>query len=329
MHFWNVKTLARELAEGKVTQTEKMKYLLAYAILSTIVVQLVGWSGEHVSPILILQAVGVLVITVVGILACYQANRKGDGNEFIDRFICLSLPLTLQIGALTFVVYGAYWIAGSLLVGEHFSPTERFFLFEFTVTFLFTITYFAWMRKYILKISTTRRAVQPATEEIKRTIGLSLKSNIKWVLLSLLIFAFGLSTGGYLGFKVAAEPYKFLTTLSGVAWHEQMTQYQYQNGDYVHAKTALLNDIQLHEELRTKGWYEDKYMGSRSYYYGTGLQYGRLFLLEEKAGNNDEKEKAFQEASYRFKMAGWKDYSEAKIRETLAKIDKDQMVKKP
>jgi hypothetical protein len=322
MYFWNVKGLAKDLLEGKVTEGGKMKYLLAYAILSALQVEIIRLIKERFGPILLVQAFGMIVILAGGILACYQANRKGDGRDFIERFICLSLPLTIRIGVLSFVVYGAYWAAGILIVGEHFSPNETPGPFDLAVAYLINIIYYVWMRQNILKISTAPK-VTPTTlgTEIRQN-GLKYKAILRWALVSIIVFILGLAAGGYLGFKEAIKPFKFMVPFMTIAIHEEITKYQYLNGDYNHAKTALLNNIAFLEKARESGSFEDQYLGERTYFVDTGLAYGRLALLAEKAGKTDEKDKAFQEASNRFKMAGWKDFSEAKIREVLQKLDK-------
>lgn len=322
MYFWNVKALVRDLSEGKVSEGGKMKYLLAYAILSALQVEIIRLIKEHFGPILLVQAFGMLVILAGGILACYQANRKRDGRDFIERFICLSLPLTIRIGALSFVVYGAYWTAGTLIVGEHFSPNETPGPFDLVVAYLINITYFFWMRQNIFKISTAPKET-PATPgtEIRQN-RLKYKAILRWALVSILVFILGLAAGGYLGFKEAIKPFKFLVPFITIAIHEEITSYQYHNADYIHAKAALLNHIEFLEKARTNGTFEDKYLGERTYFLDTGRTYGRLALLEEKAGKTDERDKAFQEASNRFKMAGWKDISEARIRDVVQKLDK-------
>lgn len=69
-------------------------------------------------------------------------------------------------------------------------------------------------------------------------------------------------------------------------------------------------------------------MGNQFHYFDSGLAYARLSLLEEKAGNISEKEKAMKKAIESFQLARWKDYSGLMIREFLKKLDNENSLKK-
>ncbi len=100
----------------------------------------------------------------------------------------------------------------------------------------------------------------------------------------------------------------------------QIAGLQYQNTDYKEAKETLVNFINLMDELKAKGEITD--IDQKSYYVDRGLSFARLALLEEKAGNKSETAKNIQEATKMFQMAGWKDYSEDRIRFFVNRIDK-------
>lgn len=60
-----------------------------------------------------LPLIGGVAVTVAGIWVCYRANQRGDGTAFLERFICLTLPVMLRWLALFFGV----WI-GLVLIGR-------------------------------------------------------------------------------------------------------------------------------------------------------------------------------------------------------------------
>ncbi|HEU4881024.1 MAG TPA: hypothetical protein VFT45_02230, partial [Longimicrobium sp.] len=50
---------------------------------------------------------------VAGIWVCYRANQRGDGTAFVERFICLSVPVTIR----WLVLFFGVWI-GLVLIGR-------------------------------------------------------------------------------------------------------------------------------------------------------------------------------------------------------------------
>jgi hypothetical protein len=136
------------------------------------------------------------------------------------------------------------------------------------------------------------------------------------------VFALGLLAGYGLGYKTFSKSLPSMRTLLILSAQGQIAGLQYLNADYKEAREALMNYINLLDDLKANGEIADKYLNLRSYYVDRGLSYARLSLLEEKAGNKLDMQKNMQEASKMFRMAGWKDYSEARIRLVLERIDK-------
>jgi hypothetical protein len=134
------------------------------------------------------------------------------------------------------------------------------------------------------------------------------------------VFALAVLTGYELGFRKFREPLASMSSLLILSAQGQIVGLQYQNADYKEAKEALMNYINLMDELKAKG--EITAIDQKSYYVDRGLSFARLSLLEEKAGNKSEMTKDIQEASKMFQIAGWKDYSEERILYFVNRIDK-------
>jgi hypothetical protein len=45
-----------------------------------------------------------IVITIIGIVICYRTNRSGDDKEFIERYISIGFPISVQIIAIMLFV---------------------------------------------------------------------------------------------------------------------------------------------------------------------------------------------------------------------------------
>lgn len=101
MYLWNTDALAKELKEGMLSEREKFKYFITYTLLYEIVILITSFSVRAFSSVEIFLALLSLFIIFFGTYQCYQVNKTGDGINFIERFICLGLPITIKI----FVLY--------------------------------------------------------------------------------------------------------------------------------------------------------------------------------------------------------------------------------
>ena len=102
-----------------------------------------------------------------------------------------------------------------------------------------------------------------------------------------------------------------LITLENSAVHAYS---QYQQAAPEEARQALLAYLDLLEKMDRAG--------GREYYLDSGLTYARLALLEEKSGSAEKARECFDKARKSFEDAGWKPYSDQKIREIIARIDR-------
>ena len=140
------------------------------------------------------------------------------------------------------------------------------------------------------------------------------------------VFALGLLVGLEIGHKKIAEPLDSMRILLLTAIQGQIAAAQYCNANYEEAKAALVNYISFLDDLKSKGMMEKENsfgaLGARTYYVDRGLSYARLALLEEKVGKTAEAKINMQEASKTFQLAGWKDYSEVRIRHFVQWADK-------
>ena len=151
-----------------------------------------------------------------------------------------------------------------------------------------------------------------------------LKSVMLRGLVLVLVFSLGLVAGGYVCYRTTVLPLTFMNTMFRLELASEYAALQYTNAGYPEAKEALLKVINLFEDFKKKGLYDNqKLLAGRKYYVDTGLTYARLSLLEEKNGNISEKDKFMRQAVDSLQHAGWKDYSEKRIREVVERQDKE------
>jgi hypothetical protein len=99
MYVWNSRALAAELRTGELAQRERVKYLIATLLLAMIPIPARVWGLDclpnWVTPVEeLIAALG----TIAGVLICFSRNEKGDGRQFIDRFICLGWTTAIRVG---------------------------------------------------------------------------------------------------------------------------------------------------------------------------------------------------------------------------------------
>lgn len=120
MYLWNTKELAVKLKDGELAQAERFKYFFVFIVLFTLGGEVCLYLGERPTVISITESIMVMVITVVGTLLSYKINKAGDDKEFIDRYVCLSIPLFIKLTVLLIGVYIIYMVAGHMVLSDTF-----------------------------------------------------------------------------------------------------------------------------------------------------------------------------------------------------------------
>lgn len=108
MNFINDRELARRLRDKDVPSGERLMYLIMtyaalgivtsnfyYALIFSPTVDL----RDHLSDALF------FLLMVIGTLICYRVNERGDDKEFIERVVCLTVPIAIQTLILAAVWY--------------------------------------------------------------------------------------------------------------------------------------------------------------------------------------------------------------------------------
>jgi len=99
MYLWNVDKLVAELKEGRVSERDKLLYLLLNGVGVDIVSdsyfnQSFGYSNVDFAN----TAVN-LLFTVAGTIFIYLKNKAGDNLDLITRCLCLGTPIGFRVFA--------------------------------------------------------------------------------------------------------------------------------------------------------------------------------------------------------------------------------------
>ena len=114
--IWNSAKLARQLRDDAVSEPQKF----AYYFIIFLFVTLLGTRSFNTfiaAPMTVwdynMDGVGVIAF-VLGTRLLFRANQSGDGKSFIERAICLFLPVSVQVVLSIVVIYILVGIAGGL-----------------------------------------------------------------------------------------------------------------------------------------------------------------------------------------------------------------------
>jgi len=126
MYFFRTKKLAQKLKEGSLKESEKMMCLLSLLIFSVLLLEANYWD----MPFNILKndkrGLFVVIIIMVGVLWSYYFNRKGDGRQFVERFICISWIVTFKWYTFIYLGFLAVAFAFSVFLNIDVDPYKEY-----------------------------------------------------------------------------------------------------------------------------------------------------------------------------------------------------------
>jgi hypothetical protein len=100
MYIWRVKSLIEDLRVERVPERDKMLYLLVTGIFYVLISDPFIYIGLKYTWLDGASLAIRLASLVVGILYVYRINKAIDNRDFITRFVCLSVPITVRVLAL-------------------------------------------------------------------------------------------------------------------------------------------------------------------------------------------------------------------------------------
>ncbi|HWN93703.1 MAG TPA: hypothetical protein VNT99_01610 [Methylomirabilota bacterium] len=160
MYWWRIEPLKSELASGAVSESEKLKYLIAMLLLYVVSGE-VSYLAALATPEDTLTTTdwlssSLLVITTfIGAYYCYGRNRSGDAKCFLERFVCLSWPITIRFLAIMLLGFAALFGFGDTLGG---APFEWWLLNEsllgIIVLVVFQFSFYWYLGKHIHGLAT-------------------------------------------------------------------------------------------------------------------------------------------------------------------------------
>ncbi len=114
MYLWKVNDLVNDLREEKVTESESAKYVILLGVLYALGSDPIFSIGLEYTVFDTISTLIVVISTFIGTYYCYSKNRSGDNKEFLSRYICLSVPISMRLIVIIIPI--------ALLIGLLFTP---------------------------------------------------------------------------------------------------------------------------------------------------------------------------------------------------------------
>jgi hypothetical protein len=118
VYLWKVDSLVEDFRAGKVTQREQFKYVMLSTIAIMIVSDPILYAGTVYNSYDTVGSLIMLIISVIGTYACYKINAGGDNQDFIQRLLCIGLP----VGVRVIVAFIPILLVSFIVEGLFFDP---------------------------------------------------------------------------------------------------------------------------------------------------------------------------------------------------------------
>jgi len=151
VRVWRVNHLIQELRVGKVSERDKLHYVFASAALH----YLVGPVSLLSSPnwqTLAWSMVG-MVMAFLGLTLAFAANGGEGGHSFIERYLCLSLPILVRTYLFGYLVYYAGSITAVALSPTYREQVSAQRLVSDGFGLCLFIVYFAWLYRALTRVA--------------------------------------------------------------------------------------------------------------------------------------------------------------------------------
>jgi len=104
MYFWKTDLLVADLRKSALGEKDFKNYYLATSILIVVGFYLTMLEAREDMLALAIEAIGTLVVTVVGLNAAFTANGGPAGVRFLEKAVSISFPLLMRVVAAGFAM---------------------------------------------------------------------------------------------------------------------------------------------------------------------------------------------------------------------------------
>lgn len=105
MYFWNTNKLIDDLKNERLADKDYKNYYLISASITFLMMFAIRFSPVvDIVPSTINTVITILML-IIAVNFCFTANGGGHGKQFLNRLICISLPITIKIFLVYFLLF--------------------------------------------------------------------------------------------------------------------------------------------------------------------------------------------------------------------------------
>lgn len=103
MYLWSIGPLERSLRRGEVSDRESLWYYGALSIVGLMSEEYSLWWGSRSGWLFYSEAVVLALMTIWGLVRCWEVNGGVAGDEILLKIVCLSVPIGIRASLLGLV----------------------------------------------------------------------------------------------------------------------------------------------------------------------------------------------------------------------------------
>jgi hypothetical protein len=144
--------VAAALRAGSLSEDDKVRLVLAWtAIQSVLGTRSVVGARSWTDVVLTLLYI---VASMAGIVRCYRVNQAGDGRSFVERFICIGVPISIWLGTASFLAsYAAATLMRARFGNTTSPPMLALFAYLVVLPFGSLAIYFAILERLLERVA--------------------------------------------------------------------------------------------------------------------------------------------------------------------------------
>lgn len=115
MYFWNTKKLSEKIKHNELTEKNKKNYYLGATIYMYLSMYLAYIQPRSNMKLLAIEAVLLLIITLIGFNVTFNSNGGDSGKDYISRMAIVAFPISIKLFLLSYLVLSLMGIVGAAL----------------------------------------------------------------------------------------------------------------------------------------------------------------------------------------------------------------------
>ena len=146
MNFWKIKPLSKQLGANQVSEVLGMQYFLASSLLILFSTYYSLWWGVTRDWLFYFELVVLSVITIFGCYKAFEANGGKEGDAFVLKAVCLSVPIGVRVNVISIIFgLGLYFSFGNIISYTSFGDPYRAYTMIGYSGFVGFSIYFWWL----------------------------------------------------------------------------------------------------------------------------------------------------------------------------------------